>query len=402
MTAWRKQLLFYSIIAMLAGLFCSRVLLSISMMLFVTVAFFHKDIRSHLRQFFRSPLLWSMSLLFILPLLSGLWSDDKKEWLDILQVKLPLLALPLAFAGPFTFSKQQWHSIAYFFIGLVAAGTLVSVSRYISNMDAVNQSYLKAKTMITPLGNDHVRFSWLVSITVLLSGWMIWKTRQQNRVVAIVLGLISSWLIIYLHLLVARTGLFSLYIILFITGGWLIFKKIKPVLGMVFLLSLLLLPFVAWYLFPSFQNRVKYFMYDYRYAREVHYLQGGNDAVRVISLRSGWNVLSQHEWIGVGAGDIPVEIRKWDQQTYPGILEADILYPSNEWLIYGLIAGWPGVLIFTGILLVPFFSRKRNRLMWWLLNSTVAGSFLFDIGLEVQFGVFIYAFIVLWWWKWLE
>jgi hypothetical protein len=31
----------------------------------------------------------------------------------------------------------------------------------------------------------------------------------------------------------------------------------------------------------------------------------------------------------------------------------------------------------------------------------VAFSFLFDIGLEAQFGVFVYAFIVLWWWKWL-
>jgi len=29
-------------------------------------------------------------------------------------------------------------------------------------------------------------------------------------------------------------------------------------------------------------------------------------------------------------------------------------------------------------------------------------SLLFDIGLEVQFGVFIYSFVVLWCWKWLE
>ena len=28
--------------------------------------------------------------------------------------------------------------------------------------------------------------------------------------------------------------------------------------------------------------------------------------------------------------------------------------------------------------------------------------FVFDIGLEVQFGIFIYSFIVLWWWKWLK
>ena len=36
-----------------------------------------------------------------------------------------------------------------------------------------------------------------------------------------------------------------------------------------------------------------------------------------------------------------------------------------------------------------------------MLNVTIAVSFLFDIALEVQFGVFLYSFIVLWWWKWL-
>jgi hypothetical protein len=34
------------------------------------------------------------------------------------------------------------------------------------------------------------------------------------------------------------------------------------------------------------------------------------------------------------------------------------------------------------------------------LNIIAAFSFLFDIGLEVQFGVFIYSFLVLWLWKW--
>jgi len=32
----------------------------------------------------------------------------------------------------------------------------------------------------------------------------------------------------------------------------------------------------------------------------------------------------------------------------------------------------------------------------------MAFSLLFDIGLEAQFGVFIYAFMLLWWWKWLS
>jgi O-antigen ligase len=68
-------------------------------------------------------------------------------------------------------------------------------------------------------------------------------------------------------------------------------------------------------------------------------------------------------------------------------------------MIYGSAVGWPGFIVFTLVMLIPFFIKTRYRLLWWLLNATAAFSFLFDIGLEVQFGVFVWAFIVLLLWK---
>jgi hypothetical protein len=50
---------------------------------------------------------------------------------------------------------------------------------------------------------------------------------------------------------------------------------------------------------------------------------------------------------------------------------------------------------------LPFFIKKyRKTLCWMLLNMITAFGFLFDIGLETQFGVFIYSFTILWCWKW--
>lgn len=410
MPALRSHLLYFSIIGMMTSVFFSRALLSVFMILFILASFLHKDMKLHFRKFFSSPLLWSMSLLFVLPLISGFWSADKKEWLAVLQLKLPLLLLPLAFAAPFTFSKKQWDGLALIFIGLVTAGTLWSMFHYAGNIEAVNESYLKAKSLLTPMGNDHIRFSWLVSIAVLLSGWMIWKLslskfrQAQPRQIqlSIALALVSLWLIIFLHILAARTGLFSLYIILFITGALLVIRKAKFFTGIAFLVLLLLLPVLAYNIFPSFQNRTKYIMYDYGYFKDMHYLPGGNDAARVISMRAAWNLLEQNPLIGTGAGDIPATINKWDKEYYPEILESDMLYPSSEWLVYGLIAGWPGLILFTAIMLLPFFIRQNNYLPWWLLHITAASGFIFDIGLEVQFGIFAYAFVVLWWWKWME
>jgi hypothetical protein len=81
--------------------------------------------------------------------------------------------------------------------------------------------------------------------------------------------------------------------------------------------------------------------------------------------------------------------------------ESDRILPSSEWMIYGSGSGWPGLLLFTLAMLIPFFIRMPDKLLWWLLNATAAFSFIFDIGLEVQFGVFIYAFLILCCHRWL-
>ena len=81
----------------------------------------------------------------------------------------------------------------------------------------------------------------------------------------------------------------------------------------------------------------------------------------------------------------------------------DKILPSSEWMMYGSGVGWPGFILFSFIMLVPFFIKQLIKNMtWWMLNIFMASSYLFDIGLEVQYGVFIHAFILLWWYKWLQ
>jgi O-antigen ligase len=399
---WRKQLLFYSIIAMMASLFLSRVMLSVSMMGFILFSFLHTDLKSHIRDFFSSPVLWGMSLLFFLPLISGLWSSDRPEWADMLRIKLSLLFLPLAFAGPFVFSERQWERLAHIFIALVTAGTIWSMFHYAANLSAIHEGYLKAKIITTPLENDHVRFSWTVSAASLLTGWLWWQKKNQSKWMAGILFITGVWLILFLHILAARTGLFSFYIIMLAVTGWLVFKKLKPGYGAGLLIVLIALPLLAYFMLPTFHNRVKYFLYDFEYFKKASYLPGTTDAVRVISMKAGWHIMKDHPLTGAGFGDVYRETTNWYTTHFPQMAAADKIYPSSEWLIYGAGCGWPGLLLFTFVMLIPFLVRGKNKLLWWLLNGTAAFSFFFDIGLEVQYGVFLYSFIVLWWWKWLN
>lgn len=401
----RNSLIFILLIIMMAALFFSRAALSVSMISFVAVSFFHKDTKKQFHEFLGSPLLWGMSLLFFLPLLSGLWSEEGKAWTEILRIKLPLLFLPVAFAAPFKFSQRQWEWLAYCFMALITAGTIWSMYHYVANAAVINESYLQAKSLVTPLENDHVRFSWLISVAILTGGILILIKKHSQKRIALVLAIIILWLIIFLHLLAARTGLFSLYIILLTGSLWLIFKRWNPAsigrpYGVLLLILLAASPFVAYKTLPTFQNRVKYILHDFGYFKEAHYLQGANDAVRIISLKAGYSLIKEYPLRGTGFGDLNTATRKWYDLHYPQMAEPDKIFPSSEWLIYGAACGIPGFLVFSLVMIIPFFIKTKAMVLWRTLNLITAFSFLFDIGLEVQFGVFIYAFIILVFWKW--
>jgi O-antigen ligase len=318
----------------------------------------------------------------------------------LVRIKLPLLFFPIAFAGNWQLSKKQWLQLALVFSLLIFFGTVWSLWQYLQNAQAIQVSYLKAKTLPTPLENDHVRFSWLVCMAVIFSVYVIEKLKLKTA--RFLLACLSLFYVAYLHILSARTGLFSLYIF----GGLLVFRWLfskenrKP--AFLLLILILLMPLIAWLFFPTFQNRVRYIVYDFSYIKKDTYLQGANDGNRILSLKAGWNILQQHP-LGVGAGDVFAETKKWYAVHVPDMLEEDKIYPASEWLIYGDVAGWPGFILFTAIMLFPLLEKKKESNFYWLSISIIAAfSFLFDIGLEVQFGVFIYLFVILCWWKWMQ
>src|SRR6185369_12707418 len=128
---WRKEILLYSILIMLAGLLFSRVLLSSALIIFILVSFIHKDFLQQLKEFFSSPLPWSMSLLFFIPLVSGLWSEDSAHWSRMMRIKLPLLLLPLCFAGLKEFRFRDWEKIGWAFILMILIGSGWSIFHYL-------------------------------------------------------------------------------------------------------------------------------------------------------------------------------------------------------------------------------------------------------------------------------
>ena len=265
-------------------------------------------------------------------------------------------------------------------------------------MKAIHDAYLKAKVIPTPFENDHVRFSLVVCMALLCSLYLIVK--NAGRIARTVLIFLSVFFAVFLHILSARTGLLSLYLILFLGAAYLILTSAKVKWIMLFGILAIVMPVASWFLAPTFQNRIRYFVYDLSYIRQETYLPGANDGNRMLSIKAGWDILNRHPF-GTGSGDVMKATHAWYDEHIHGMLDSDKIYPSSEWLMYGAAAGWPGLILFTVVMCIPFLYMPRSgRFFWISLNAITAFSFIFDIGLEVQFGIFIYVFMVLWWWKW--
>lgn len=404
LTDARKLIVLMTIVVMFCGLLFSRVLLSLGMVVFAATCLVHQDIINQVKCFVSSPFLWAMSFLFLVVLISGIWSEDISRWSQVLRIKLPLVVLPVCFAGINYFTYRDWRNVALAFLIVVTAGAGWSLWQYFQDITSVQAAYLKAQTMETPLGNDHVRFSLLVAIATLTSAFLLVSSKPKLKR-AIVIGLLAITLVmvIYLHVLAARTGLICFYIGLVTFIFWLL-RRPNNKLRYAWLLTLLLaFPLISWFVFPTFKNRISYFRYDFSSVKSDVYRGGSNDGNRLRSIKTGWELQNTHPLAGVGFGDIKKETDSIYEKKYPQIMDADRILPSSEWIMYGAGAGWPGFILFLFVMLVPFFVKiTTNKVAWWLLNIFMALSYLFDIGLEVQYGVFVHAFILLWWYKWLQ
>ncbi|MBL0152373.1 MAG: O-antigen ligase family protein [Chitinophagaceae bacterium] len=398
----RSSIIFGLALLMPASLFFSRTLLAISMLAFVMICLLHPRFKEYATKFLHTPFLWMMTLLFFVPLVSGAWSADQRLWFDMTFTKLPLLFFPFAFAFPLGLSNRQWTILAVFMVILSSAGSIWSMTHYLQDTAGIHEGYLRSNTMLTPLDNDHVRYSWLVSVAVLTAVYTGWQIRHQQKMLSLFLWLNAAWLAIFLHILAARTGLFCLYGSVFLLGIWVMLKSRRLMTGALVLLLLTGLPLAAYYTLPTFKNRVHYILYDAGFIRNDEYLRNSNDGNRVISYKAGWALLQQQPVTGYGFGDIRAATHAWYDENYPLLDEREKIYPSSEYLVYGAGAGWIGLLVCLAAMIIPFFTRVREKLPWYIIQAGIAGGFLFDIGLEVQFGVFLYTFITLGWWSWLS
>jgi O-antigen ligase len=331
-------------------------------------------------------------LFFIIVLVSGFWSSELGYWSEKLRIRLPFLAIPLAFAWLPAISKRHYRSIFYgmlILMSLVMIGVLIN---YALDFDRITATLIHGKNIPVPM--NHIRFSLLLSFAItagiiLFIEKFIWKYAWEQKLI----GVLCVFLFIGIHILSVRSGMTALYGALFLLGfRYFIFIKKEYLKGLLLGSCVLFLPIIAYFSLPSLQNKVDYAVRDYQ-----HFMAGNgsdfSDSERLGSIMVGMDIGNRNPILGCGYGDLKQEIDSTYKRVFP--VEKELKIPHNQFVMTYAGTGIVGLCCFVFAFLFPLFYQKNYQDWYFLaLHVIILFSFLVEATIETQIGTAVYTFFL--------
>jgi O-antigen ligase len=296
-----------------------------------------------------APIIWFFAVLF-----TAFYStDDPSFTAQRLQMKLPFLLLPVAFAAMPRFSERTIHKIFAFFTYVVAASALIVLIKYVINFKFLTQKIGEGSAMPTP--TNHIRYSLMVAYAAISAIYLYykdfrWKYAWESRLL-VFCGLFLS---VFQHILAVRSGLAALYICILIMGTAFFFQQKKYIAIAAVWIALFSLPIIGYYALPSFKIRMEYAYWEWQEFRAGKV--NNSDSDRWISVQAGMAVGNAHPFFGVGVGDLGVEVHAWQRQHYPTIAIPKL--PHNQFVGIYASMGLFGLIIFCWMLIKLWVSSK--------------------------------------------
>ena len=336
----------------------------------------------------RHPVFWGIFLLAVI-LLLGVWqTEDWAYYRERLRVKSVLLWLPLAWCGlPELTDRLRGRVYAVFavFMLLVLAGALVN---YAFHFSEINDRISRGQPL--PVPRNHIRFSLLVALAMLLSvGAFSLRAFGRRRTWLVVAGLLFAGL----HVLAVRSGLAGAYLG---AGAQVLaygYRQGRYGVALAALVGLAALPVVAYVAVPSFRTKIQYARYELFHRNPAEDTGDYSDAGRLTSIRIGLSLFRENPVFGVGPGNL---LRATDEryaELLPGIQGKR---PHNQFVSIlagsGLVGGILALMAF-GLLLV--YGLRRRFPVYLSVWVVLTASCMVENTLENSAGVSLFCVFLL-------
>lgn len=357
-------------------------------------------LRENLRNYWQHKAWLAVSVPFLLVLVSWLWSTDMGYTLERLRIKLPFLVLPFAFAAMPPLRKREVFTILYFLLVIMSIISAYVLVNFIANFDAVMADLGRGGHLPTP--SNHIRFSLTLALAI-LGGSVLWAEgfhfAEQKRERWLIGGM-TLFLFVFIHVLSVRSGLVSLYIALLALGAWFVLVKKRYLLGLAGIAGVALLPVLAYLAVPSFKAKVDYARWDY-----LQFKQGIGrdypDSERFASMQVGLDIGREHLLLGVGAGDLKQAMKNRYDTGQAG--DYEYIMPHNQLVTIFAGTGLVGLGLFLAGFFFPLFYQKNwQNPLFLALHAVIFSSFFVENTIENNFGVSLYLFFLLVGVKYLE
>ncbi len=390
-----KAIPFLALAAAIAGMFVARAIVSISMIVMVIYALIFTDPRKTFTSFFKDPILVALSLIFFGYLFSSLYSTEDHGYLmERLRLKLPFLALPVAFASlNKKISQPVFYSLLYFFLIIVSATTIIVIIKYAADFKEINIAYVQGRVMDTPF--NHIRYSLMVSFAIFIAyylfGLKFFLRYPWERWLIAGLGF---YLMCFLHLLAVRSGLVAFYLCVFYLIFNHIFRRRQLKTALCLSTIVLMLPILAYVMLPSVKAKITYMKYDLDQLLLFRNASGFSDGGRIISIKEGMSIFKENFIFGTGVGDLKHEMSEKLKEAPED--PPDYLLPHNQFVFVAAGTGIAGLLIFCLGIFLPLFNRKNlGNILFICFYIIVLSSFFTEATVEEQMGTAFYLLFLL-------
>jgi O-antigen ligase len=321
-----------------------------------------------------------ISFLVVIP--SVIYSQNLEYFGLRVQILLPFLVMPFAFAQTEAFSENQKKWISYTFILGVLVTAIQALVYYYNHQYEVNQAYLESRVMPTAISH-HPTFSVMCAYSIYLL-YNVFKV-EKNINLKFFLIAITLFLVVFLHIFSVRAGLMAFYLlVLLIVYEQIVIRK-QYLLAIITGVLCVAIAVGTFLYSPTIRNKIANTQNDIENYKSGGSVNNQSLGSRVISYKNAIEITKNSSWLlGCGLGDIEDLNNDLFATKYPDVTKRII--PHNQFLYYLASIGILGLLIFCGTFYYSLYHNLKNlNLVAHYLVITVA--FLIEAFLTTQLGV---------------
>lgn len=356
----------------IVSLITSLYLISVGMIALTIISIFYKKWEKEI--FLKYLPILGLSLIFLVSFLFGIGGDDHTFWLGRIRIHLPFLILPLVFLSLAPISKELFVSFHVLLILVLVIVLIGSILYYGFNFESVQQDLKEGRSVPVPV--NHIRLSLMLVYGILMAWWI----RDQSEKGKTILFLSIIFMIIGLHYVAARNGLFAFYILFLIEA----YRKFRG-----YSLFLLMIPILLFLSVPSFKAKIGYTIFEIK--KTINGQGSGySSGDRWDSIKDGWKLFKENPFFGVGTADLKMKMKELNPN------KQRLIMPHNQWVNVLAASGIVGAFLFFAGYFAPLIIPEIfNFLPVRWLYGILTLSMLFESTLDTSDAVGFFLIFLL-------